>query len=75
MAVFRQLTAPVMRPAAGFHADQARWLLGQERHYFCARQGLAERHLAPAIHTVQTEAILCQINPDRCNVYDDSSIT
>jgi hypothetical protein len=73
MAKRLKLATPVVSTGTRLHADQARGLLCQERHQLRATEAFLKHRLAPRIDPVQTECILCQIDPDRCNVHEDSS--
>src|SRR5215831_14659269 len=61
------LTCPVMRTAAGLHADQTRWQLGKERQYLFASQLAGDDDHALGIDAVDLEYLLCKIEPDGGN--------
>src|SRR5215813_6490545 len=54
---------PVMRPAAGFHADEYRWQLRYKGHQVMPRQALAQDDLAPLIHSHRVKHALCNVDP------------
>src|SRR5688500_19659788 len=62
-----QLTAPVMRSSAGFHADEAGRQLRKEPQHLCAPQLPANQNLARRIHPVHLEDALRQVHTDRAN--------
>jgi hypothetical protein len=57
-----QLPRSVVRAAAGFHADQAWRLLGEERRYPIALARLPEPGLPLFIDAMHSDHVLCQID-------------
>ena len=68
-----KLPGPVMGARTGFHANQARWQLCEERQQFWSIQSFANQNLAVLIGAVNTEHSFRQIDANGCNIYDDSS--
>jgi hypothetical protein len=64
-----QLPRPVMRAAAGFHADQARLQVGEVFRHLGALQLPAHRHLAALIYAVYLKNIFCQIDANCRNLH------
>ena len=69
VAVVLKLSCPVVRTAAGFHADQARWQVGEVGEHLGTLQFLARGHLAVFIHTVYLKNSLCQIDASCRNLH------
>jgi len=64
-----ELLGPVMRAAAGFHADQARRQVGEERQQLRPFDLFLQGRLAPFIDAMHLENAFCQIDPNCCNVH------
>ena len=60
---------PVVRAAAGFHADQARLEIRKEARNVLALELLAQHRLAPPIDAMHLEEALCQIDPNYRNLH------
>jgi hypothetical protein len=65
MSELLELARPVMGPAAGFHADQAVWQIGEEGHELVAPQ----HRLAALVGPVHLEYVLAQIKADCRNLH------
>ena len=63
------LTRPMMRAAAGFHADHAGWKTGKELQQLVATHLLADDDIAVAVDAVHLKHVLCQIETDCRNVH------
>src|SRR5262249_4138291 len=61
------LTCPIMRTAAGLHADQTRRQLGKERQHLLASELARDDDLALRIDAVDLEHLLCKVEPDSGN--------
>lgn len=64
MAELAQLTAPMMRRSACFHADRARWQRLEERQQLRALDGFVEDNSAALRNAVNLKNILGQIQAD-----------
>src|SRR5262249_47392309 len=61
------LTCPVMRAAAGLHADQTPRQLGEERQHLFASELPGNDDLVLSIHAVDLEHLLCKVEPNGGN--------
>jgi hypothetical protein len=68
-----QLASPVMRLAAGLHADQARRQVGEEGNKRVALQLLAKNRLAVLVRSAHLEQVLCQVDSDCRNLHGGRS--
>ena len=64
-----QRTCPEVRACASFHADQARRQVYEQSTHLAAMDLTPQRNLAVAVHAVQLKNVLCQIDPDACNIH------
>ena len=64
MAQGGEFTRPVMARAAGFHADQARRQLAEERHHLRPPQRASDDDLTAAADGVYLEDVLGQVEAD-----------
>src|SRR5262249_42955315 len=56
---FANLTSPIMRTPARFHADETRWQLGEERQHLLASEPPGDDDIAGDIDAVDVEYLLC----------------
>jgi len=68
-----QSTRPMVGAAAGFHADDCGWQVGEAFEQLAARHGLLQHHLAMRIDAVHTEYVLGQVNSHGSNIHDGLS--
>src|SRR5262249_35610420 len=61
------LASPIMRAAAGLHADQARRQLGKECQNLIAPELPGDDDLTFAIDAMHLEHLLCKVEPDGGN--------
>src|SRR5262249_29782757 len=61
------LAPPIMRTAAGLHADQTRRQLGEEGQHLLASELPGNDNLALGIDAVDLEYLLCKVEPDGGN--------
>ena len=73
MAQLPDLSAPEVRASAGFHRDNTRWQLAEERQHLIPPQLLAQNHTARAVSPMHLKHILRQVEPDRGNLRNDRS--
>src|SRR5499426_1583038 len=64
-----QSSGPVMRTTAGFHPDQARRQLREERRHLAAFELLLQHRPATLIDPMHLEHILCKVNANRRNLH------
>src|SRR5262245_25890114 len=64
-----ELSGPVMRTAAGFHPNQARRQLREERRHLVAFELLLQHRPATLINPMHLEHILCKVNANRRNLH------
>src|SRR6185295_17057150 len=64
---FGNLAPPIMRTAAGLHADQTRWQLGEKRQHLLASELPGDDDLALGIDAVDLEHLLCKVDTDGGN--------
>ena len=74
MAQFAQLTRPVMRRSACFHACKARRQPLEDRHHMAAPQLLAHHNLVIGVDAVNLEHVLGEIETDRANLHVDGPL-
>ena len=74
MAELREFARPVVRRAAGFHADQTRRLLGEEIQHLTAPQLTLHQRVASGIDAVDLKHGLGQIQPARSNPPDPTRV-
>jgi len=67
VAKLRNLTGPVVRGRAGFHADETRRLFPEERHYLATPQLTPDDRLSRSIDSMDLENALGDIDTDRDN--------
>jgi hypothetical protein len=58
-----------MRTPTGFHPDQAGLEIGEEAQDVLALELLAQHRFAPLIDSMDLKHVLCQIDPDSCNLH------
>jgi hypothetical protein len=58
-----------MRTATGFHPDQARRKVREERQYLTALQLLPEHGCTVFVHTMHLEELRCDVYADSCNLH------
>src|SRR5215471_13237842 len=63
VAMLAEAPSPVMRPAAGFQADEYWRQLRYKGHQVMPRQALAQDDLAPLIHSHRVKHALCNVDP------------
>src|SRR5450756_1108412 len=73
MAELRQLTRPIVRRGAGFHADKATRQHFEERHHLAAAELLSDDDLLGRVDAVNLEHVLGDIQTDRGNLHVDGS--
>src|SRR5215471_13457370 len=64
-----ECSGPVMRTAAGFHTNQARRQLREERCHLVAFELLLQHSPATLIDAMHLEHILCKVNANRRNLH------
>src|SRR5262250_3928712 len=64
-----EFSGPVMRTAAGFHPNQARRQLREERRHLVAFELLLQHRPATLIDPMHLEHILCKVNANRRNLH------
>jgi len=64
-----QLARLVVRRAAGFHANEARRELGEEREQLRTPQGLPDGHRARCIDGVNLKCMLGETQADGCDFH------
>src|SRR5262245_46235476 len=74
MAEPRQLTGPVVRRGARFHANQAWRQPGEELDHLAAAKRLPDDHLLARINAVNLEHVLRKIKTNRGNLHVDGSL-
>jgi hypothetical protein len=70
-----ELARPMVRTAAGFHADEARGQVGEEGRHLAALELLAQHRFSVLIHTVNLKHALCQIDTHCRNLHDGRSFS
>ena len=68
-----QFTRPVMRAAAGFHSDQARWQLDKELGHLQAAQLLLEHCFARLVDAVDLKDLFREVNADDGGLHGERS--
>ena len=58
-----------MRAAGGFHANEAGWQLGDKGQHLLSGELLLHDDVPMRIDAMDTDHILCQIDPDCYNLY------
>ena len=74
VAQFAQLTRPVMRRSARFHAYKTRRQPLEERLHLAAPQLLLDDHLLAGVDAVNLEDVLGEIQTDRANLHVDGPL-
>ena len=74
MSEIGQLACPMMRRAAGFHADQAGRNLAEELEHLLAAQLPVDDDLAIAIGAMDLEDILGEIDADGANLHVEAPL-
>jgi hypothetical protein len=73
VAQLADLAAPQMSAAAGFHGDNARGQIAEERQHLIPPQLLAQDCPTRPVSPMQLKHILRQVEPDRDNLRHDRS--